>query len=84
MHRLTTLLFFTILFFTHHAYSQNTGWDKVDKQLSEASNDSTRILAYYKVASEIYRSNPQEAQEIVSKGLSLISEKNSNLCKLIY
>ncbi len=75
MHRLTTLLFFTILFFTHHAYSQNTGWDKVDKQLSEASNDSTRILAYYKVASEIYRSNPQEAQEIVSKGLSLISEK---------
>ncbi len=75
MHRLTILLFFTILFFTHHAYSQNSGWEKVDKQLSEASNDSTRILAYYKVASKIYRSNPTEAQEIVSRGLSLATDK---------
>ncbi|WP_333888735.1 tetratricopeptide repeat-containing sensor histidine kinase [Sphingobacterium siyangense] len=57
------------------AHAQNSGWDKVDKQLSEASNDSTRILAYYKVASEIYRSNPTEAQEIVSRGLSLATDK---------
>jgi tetratricopeptide (TPR) repeat protein len=57
------------------AYGQDSGWDKLDKQLAETSNDSTRILAYYKVASEIYRSNPQEAQEIVSKGLNMASEK---------
>ena len=75
MHHLTILLFFFILLFTHPAHGQNSGWDRLDKQLAEASSDSTRILAYYKTASEIYRSNPQEAQEIVSKGLSLISEK---------
>lgn len=57
------------------AQAQNSGWDKLDKQLSEASNDSTRILAYYKVASEIYRSNPTEAQEIVSKGLHIATDK---------
>ncbi len=57
------------------AQAQNSGWDKLDKQLSEASNDSTRILAYYKVASEIYRSNPKEAQEIVSRGLGLATNK---------
>ena len=57
------------------AQAQNSGWDKLDKQLSEASNDSTRILAYYKVASEIYRSNPTEAQEIVSRGLGLATNK---------
>lgn len=57
------------------AYAQNSGWDKLDKQLAEANSDSTRVLAYYKTASEIYRSNPQEAQEIVSKGLNMASEK---------
>lgn len=75
MHHLTILLFFFTLLFTHPAHGQNSGWDKLDKQLAEASNDSTRILAYYKVASEIYRSNPAEAQEIVSRGLGLATDK---------
>ncbi|WP_159730353.1 ATP-binding protein [Sphingobacterium sp. 18053] len=76
MGRLSILFIVTLtVLFIFPAHGQNSGWDKLDKQLAEASSDSTRILAYYKVASEIYRSNPQEAQEIVSKGLNLISEK---------
>ncbi|MFA4979482.1 MAG: tetratricopeptide repeat-containing sensor histidine kinase [Sphingobacterium sp.] len=76
MGRLSILFIVTLtVLFIFPAHGQNSGWDKLDKQLTEASSDSTRILAYYKVASEIYRSNPQEAQEIVSKGLNLISEK---------
>lgn len=76
MGRLSILSIVTlILLFTFPAHGQNSGWDKLDKQLSEASSDSTRILAYYKVASEIYRSNPTEAQEIVSRGLGLAADK---------
>lgn len=76
MSRLSILFIVTvILLHPFYAHSQNSGWDKLDKQLSEASSDSTRILAYYKVASEIYRSNPQEAQEIVSRGLGLAADK---------
>jgi signal transduction histidine kinase len=61
--------------FTLTVQGQSSGWDKVDKQLAEVTGDSARILTYYKVASEIYRSNPQEAQEIVTKGLGLAIEK---------
>jgi signal transduction histidine kinase len=76
MSRLSILfIFISIMLINFCAYGQDSGWDKLDKQLAETSNDSTRILAYYKVASEIYRSNPQEAQEIVSKGLNMASEK---------
>ncbi|MDR0262013.1 MAG: hypothetical protein LBJ04_02190 [Sphingobacterium sp.] len=77
MGRLSILFIVTlILLFTFPAHGQSSGWDKLDKQLSEASSDSTRVLAYYKTASEIYRSNPHEAQEIVSKGLNMASENN--------
>ena len=76
MGRLSILFIVTlILLFTFPAHAQNSGWDKLDKQLSEASSDSTRILAYYKVSSEIYRSNPTEAQEILSRGLGLAVDK---------
>jgi Signal transduction histidine kinase len=76
MGRLSILSIVTlILLFTFPAHAQKSGWDKLDKELSEANSDSTRLLAYYKVASEIYRSNPQEAQEIASKGLRLIGDK---------
>ncbi|WP_286883872.1 MULTISPECIES: tetratricopeptide repeat-containing sensor histidine kinase [Sphingobacterium] len=76
MSRLSILFtFISTMLFSSFAYGQNSGWDKLDKQLAEASNDSTRVLAYYKTASEIYRNNPQEAQEIVSKGINMASEK---------
>jgi hypothetical protein len=66
MHHLTYYYYF-LYWFSLSGTCPKHWLGQVDKQLSEASNDSTRILAYYKVASEIYRSNPQEAQEIVSK-----------------
>jgi len=76
MGRLSILFIVTLtVLFIFPAHGQNSGWDKLDKQLAEASSDSTRILAYYKVASEIYRSNPAEAQEIVSRGLGLATDK---------
>ncbi|MGE8422136.1 MAG: hypothetical protein ACN6PI_04870, partial [Sphingobacterium siyangense] len=65
----------TTLTFTLTVQGQSSGWDKLDKQLAEVTGDSARILTYYKVASEIYRSNPQEGQEIVTKGLSIANEK---------
>lgn len=64
-----------MLTFTLTVQGQSSGWDKLDKQLAEVTGDSARILTYYKVASEIYRSNPQEAQEIVTKGLGIANEK---------
>ena len=76
MGRLSILFIVTLtVLFIFPAHGQNSGWDKLDKQLAGASSDSTRILAYYKVASEIYRSNPAEAQEIVSRGLGLATDK---------
>ncbi|WP_367210853.1 ATP-binding protein [Sphingobacterium sp. R2] len=71
------LLFFTTFFLTssHYVFSQSAGLDKVNKQLETVSGDSARILVYYKVASEIYKSTPQDAQEIVSKGLDLAETK---------
>lgn len=76
MRCLSTLFTLIAMFtFTLTVQGQSSGWDKVDKQLAEVTGDSARILTYYKVASEIYRSNPQEAQEIVTKGLGLAIEK---------
>lgn len=82
MSRLFNLLFVILLWLPFHAHSQNSGWDKLNKQLAEASNDSTRILVYYKVASEIYRSNPTEAQQIVSRGLELAADKRFEVLQI--
>ena len=76
MSRIATLLVITfLLLFSHRAYCQSTGWNNLNKQLEQVVGDSARILTYYKIASEIYRSTPEEAEEIVTKGLGLAKEK---------
>lgn len=73
----TTLL--GIFFVSLHlfCYGQQRGWDKLKSELAGAANDSTKVLAHYKVASEIYKSTPDEAKEIAAKGYELAKEKKN-------
>ncbi|WDF67466.1 tetratricopeptide repeat-containing sensor histidine kinase [Sphingobacterium oryzagri] len=55
--------------------AQESGWDKLKIELAAADKDSTRVLAYYKIASETYKSTPDEAKEIASKGYQMAVDK---------
>lgn len=68
------ILFCTITF---KLFAQEIGknWEKLKTELSLANSDSTQILAYYKVATQIYQGDPEEAKEIATKGYQLALEK---------
>ncbi|TDS11660.1 sensor histidine kinase [Sphingobacterium paludis] len=50
---------------------QQTGWDKLNSELAKLSDDSLKVMAHYKVSTELYKSAPQEAKEIAEKGYQL-------------
>ncbi len=71
-----TLAIFIFTFFACKSFSQTNGWDRLKASLDKLDSDSAKILAYYKIASEIYRSTPQEAKEIASEGYALATKQN--------
>lgn len=75
MHRLLILLTVSIVFITSNFLAaQTTGWEELNKKLESLATDSARIIAHYQVASQTYLSTPQQAKEIVDKGLTLVQQ----------
>ncbi|KGE16169.1 histidine kinase [Sphingobacterium deserti] len=51
--------------------AQQTGWNRLNSELATLNDDSLKVMAHYKVSTELYKSSPQEAKEIAEKGYQL-------------
>ncbi|MFD2595467.1 sensor histidine kinase [Sphingobacterium griseoflavum] len=72
------------LLFCFIAIAQQTGWNKLNSELAKLSDDSLKVMAHYKVSTELYKSSPQEAKEIAEKGYQLAVENKMDELQLSF
>ncbi|GEM_PF-218336 len=78
----TLSTFFLLLSF--FATAQQSGWDRLNSELSKLNDDSLKVMAHYKVSTESYKSAPQEAKEIAEKGYQLAVENKMEEVQLSF